>query len=312
MDCDRPFRRIGAGFCGTVWASDLVHAFKREDGGPGRSLFNDYTIHRKLLEDIPSRESNSSQTIVHLPGCHQYVRRSDHAWWNARVSSFPKDCQVPCNVLVTDRIPPLPQEIRNLIIDRYCPEQLISSIKSSKPDQDCLIRPYLGRRRRLVRQSRFHAFSLRNYPLHLDQIEELALDGFLYAKIMAETLAHMYWRAHVDANDVEFVLAPPTSTQKATIKSQAFGEHVIWMLDFDCCKNMPFNEIGVEQAMEAFYQNDPFYPRPGRDDIRDQALWNEFKARFLQVSQDILGRESPKAHLPTLWVNKVEERGRQS
>lgn len=297
------------GFCGSVWASDLVYAFKRQDGAPGRDLFNDYTIHRKLLENIPGSESNSSQTIARIPGCHQYVRRSAYTCSDAPVSEFLKEFQ-PCNVLVTDRIPPLPQEIRNLIIDRYCPKPLISLIKSSKLDQDCLIRPYLGRRRRLFKQSKFQAFSLRNYPLHLDQIEEFALDGFLYARIMAETLAHMYWRAHVDANDVEFVLAPPRSTLGATIKSQALGEHVVWMLDFDCCRNMPFDEIGVEQAVNAFYNNDPFYPRPGRDDIRDQALWNEFRARFLQVSEDIVGRESPEAHLPTLWVNKVEERGR--
>lgn len=81
------------------------------------------------------------------------------------------------------------------------------------------------------------------------------------------------------------------------------------MLDFDCCRNMPFDEIGVEQTMNAFYNDDPFYPCPGRDDIRDQALWNAFRARFLQVSEDLVGRESLGAHLPTLWVNKVEERG---
>ena len=310
MECDQPFRRIGAGACGSVWASDLVYAFKREDMNPERSLFNDYTIHRKLLENIPGSKSSSSQTIARVPGCHQYLRRSEHTSWDEQVSKFPKECK-PCNVLVTDLIPPLPQEIRNFIIDRYCPKALISSTKLSKPDQDCLIRPYLGRRRRLFTQSKLQAFSLRNYSLHMDQIEELALDSFLYARIMAETLAHMYWRAQVDANDVEFVLAPPKPTQETTLKSQILGEHVVWMLDFDCCKNMPFNEIGVEQAMNAFYRNDPFYPRPGRDDIRDQALWNEFRAQFLQVSEDILGRESPEAHLPTLWVNKVEEEGRR-
>lgn len=30
-----------------------------------------------------------------------------------------------------------------------------------------------------------------------------------YAEVMAETLAIMHWVVRVDANDVEFVLAPP-------------------------------------------------------------------------------------------------------
>jgi hypothetical protein len=43
------FYKIGTGFCGTVWTStdDSLknYAFKREDGGPGRSLLNDYDMH---------------------------------------------------------------------------------------------------------------------------------------------------------------------------------------------------------------------------------------------------------------------------
>lgn len=48
------FRRIGAGFCGTVWASSSKgSAFKREDGkedgGPARSLQNDFDVHQRVL-----------------------------------------------------------------------------------------------------------------------------------------------------------------------------------------------------------------------------------------------------------------------
>lgn len=47
------YRRIGAGFCGSVWGvsrddcSSVV--IKREDGGPGRSLYNDFRIHEILI-----------------------------------------------------------------------------------------------------------------------------------------------------------------------------------------------------------------------------------------------------------------------
>lgn len=136
--------------------------------------------------------------------------------------------------LITERIPPLPKQVRDSIIDLYCPDSLKASAKVSDPDQDCLVRPYLGRRRRLVKQSRFQAFSLRNYPLHVDQMEDLELDIRHYARLMAEALADLYWRARVDANAVEFVLAPSPSLRQQDhtntayiIKSYLLEDHVM-------------------------------------------------------------------------------------
>jgi len=43
--------------------------------------------------------------------------------------------------------------------------------------------------------------------MHVDQFSEMGLDPVPYAKIMAEGLAFLWWRARVDAKDVEFVLA---------------------------------------------------------------------------------------------------------
>ena len=86
-----------------------------------------------------------------------------------------------------------PRAVCQIIVDMYCPELLKSSILSSESDQDCLIRPYLGRRHRLIRQSKFQAFTLQNFNLHANRIQGLALNGDLYAKIMAETFATLFW-----------------------------------------------------------------------------------------------------------------------
>lgn len=59
-------RRIGQGFCGTVWASYTGNAHKREDGGPGRSLRNDYNMHQKAIESL-------SASKVRVPACYRYV-----------------------------------------------------------------------------------------------------------------------------------------------------------------------------------------------------------------------------------------------
>ena len=312
------FRRIGQGFCGTVWSAyGETSAVKREDGGPGRSLRNDYDIHVQVLQSL----SGSAPRFL-VPNCYEYISHQNHDWWHKHILKFPKDFQVPCNALVSERIQPFSQQVRDNIIEEYCPESLrpkIDLIKLSEPDQDCLIRPYLGRRRRLEKQSKYKSFSLRNYPLHIDQIENLKLDGILYAKIMAETLASLYWSAHVDANDIEFVLAPSRdsyinqfdtdSVQSSIIKSDNLGEHAIWILDFDCCRQMSMDEKGVEQAIAAFYRNDPYYPRPGRDNSMDQALWKVFKIHFLEVSEAILGQGNPEACLPALWVDMAERLG---
>jgi hypothetical protein len=52
-------------------------------------------------------------------------------------------------------------------------------------------------------KSRFQRFSLRNVPLHIDQMETVGLDAKAYAETMAEALALMHWDARFDANDVE-------------------------------------------------------------------------------------------------------------
>ena len=316
---DSPLRRIGQGFCGTVWAAPAgsgdPSAIKREDGGPGRSLHNDYEMHQRVLKSLSGRLPR-----LLVPACHEYVSCHDHTWWDERLSKFPREFQVPCNALISERIPPFTQQVRENLVQKYCPDSLrpnIELIKSSEPNQDCLVRPYLGRRRRLEKQSRYKSFSLRNYPLHIDQIEELSLDGKLYARLMAETLAHLYWEANVDGNDVEFVLAPPRkddvdqlgvpSHHNSTIKGENLGDHVVWILDFDCCRTMTLDEKGVEQAVAAFYRNDPYFPRPGRDNGADQMLWKEFKKRFLEASSAILGQGGPEARLPALWVGSVEQ-----
>lgn len=257
------------------------------------------------------------QDCISLPRCHRFVAQSDTDWWSEQISRFPAQYQERCNVLVTDRIEPFQRSIRDALIDRYCPISLRTLIATSKADEDCLIRPYLGRRRRLEKNSRFQAFSLRSYPLHLDQILELSLNPMRYATIMASALATLYWRVQVDANDVEFVLASPRKTSARqnnnsdvisdVIYSQILGSHVVWLLDFDCCKHMSLDEAGVEQATRAFCRNDPFFPRPRDDDGEDESLWKHSKYMFLSMSEPILIQKGQDAHLSLLWVKKVEK-----
>ncbi|KAL8852539.1 MAG: hypothetical protein Q9221_002535 [Calogaya cf. arnoldii] len=268
------YRRIGRGNCGSVWAVPV--AVKSDDTRAIKREDGD-PARSVYKEDVMQRKVFNALLANHcsvsVPRCHL-----------------------------------------------YCPPNMRSQITSSEENQDCLVRLYLGRMRRLERDSKFRAFSLRNYPLHLDQIQDLGLDFRLYARILADALAHLYWKAHVDANDVEFVLAPPWNgdtvhhqgllAQPTIIGSALLGEHVVWILDFDLCRDMAMDEGGVEQAVKAFCRNNPYFPKPGRTTLTEQDLWTEFKDRFLGVSKALLGPESSGASLPALWVDLVEKEGR--
>lgn len=180
----RPFRHIGHGFCGSVWAVERpginTCAIKREDGGEGRSVHKDFLMLQKVNSSIQALKMHPPEqaalaSSISIPACYQYIEQSNDLWWNERLDRFPSQFQVACNALITDRIPPFRQTVRDLLVDHYCPSAIQESAKNYAANFDCLVRPSLGRRRRNERRSMFKAFSLRNYPLHIDQMEELGL-----------------------------------------------------------------------------------------------------------------------------------------
>lgn len=266
------------GHCGSVWASPDIDttlqaqgldvALKREDGGPGRSLSNELSIHVHLVQVLKSMDHDtraqafSPLAQTNIPICHGFLRPTDVDKW-AHVLPYLPAGYTRCNALLSERIPPMPEIVRQRLIDDFCPKSLQDIIASDKNNNDCIIRPYLGRRRISTpsRNSRFTAFSLRNFPLHADQMEQLGLDLYAYAQAMAEALAFMHWRACIDAKDVEFVLAPcrqpaqdaPALSQGAPFTAGQLGQHAMWIVDFDCCRPITLNQEGVNQAVIAFF-----------------------------------------------------------
>ena len=283
--------------------------FKREDGGPERSLWNDFEMHKRLLiclNQFTELQVTDLSLQTQISQCYRFIKAEDQAWWNENLINFPRGYS-SCNVLHSERIPSLSLNVRELLIHKYCPAALVAEIKASDVNQDCLIRPYLGRRRTVLadtdKTSRFQAFSLRNFPLHVDQMEQLdiGVDMKIYAKMMAEALAMIHWFGEIDANDVEFVLAPPRNGARPAV-SNVLGEHTMWLLDFDCCRRMSMDEKGINQAVTAFFRNDPFYPRPG------QPLWKGFQDRYLQVSLKIISgdQDDRRTQLPKMLIGKIE------
>ncbi|CAG9944077.1 unnamed protein product [Clonostachys rosea f. rosea IK726] len=173
--------------------------------------------------------------------------------------------------MLAEKIQPVSIRARRALIENYCPDELRGQILNGKENHHCLVRVYLGRKRRLnpeQRQTRF--FSLRNFPLHINQAEEMALPCESYAKAMAEALATLHWKVRTDAADVEFVLGSPRADPEAN--NSALGDHPLWMLDFDCSRPITADDSGLTAIAKAFWGNDPYYPRPHSTDGRSQKL----------------------------------------
>ena len=116
--------------------------------------------------------------------------------------------------MISARIPLLPACLRGRLIDLYCPPSLAESIRAAKSHTNCLARVYLGRTcqqaprgGRPRRAPSLQFFSIRNYPLHLNQRLVLNAPVNQYAETMAMVLATLRWDILTDSSDIEFVLA---------------------------------------------------------------------------------------------------------
>jgi len=148
----------------------------------------------------------------------------------------------------------------------------------------------------------------------------------------------MHWYGEIDANEVEFVPAPssppPPSSSSSSFSSgpspvinNILGPHVMRTLDFDCRRKMSIDENGIEQAVTAFFRNDPFYPRPGpggrgggeegSSQPLSLSLWTAFQDRYLQTSDATIRSSSSsqvqdvdaRIRLSRFFIERIEETG---
>jgi hypothetical protein len=86
-------------------------------------------------------------------------------------------------------------------------------------------------------------------------------------------------------------------------------ELVVWMLDYDCVREMPQSIEVIQQAVTAFYRNDSYFPRPhfsGHTEA-DVRLWEAFKVDFLATSREFLNDLT----LAEDWVKHIEDEGKR-
>ncbi|KAH7160455.1 zinc finger protein-domain-containing protein [Dactylonectria estremocensis] len=280
------FKKIGAGACGIIFAqrgkSMVIKLAKNSDSN---ELWNDFLQHKLIAESF----SFYDPTAIKLPKCYGFIPKDRSEFWdiNQSLSRIAEPlCHLPTHGLCTERILPLPEVTRQLLIDKY-------------------LRVYLGS---LRGRSGGMFFSLRNFKLHLNQLVDLRLDVTTMALSMGSALAIMHWAAQTDARDVEFVLGSITEPLPTMSAAEAAAllpnswtgppsdnledfhhrKTALWLLDFNQVRHITMDEDGLALAVEAFKLNDPYYPKPLQDDTVAKDLWNTFAKSYLEMSQIIL------------------------
>ncbi|KAK2032260.1 hypothetical protein LX32DRAFT_710799 [Colletotrichum zoysiae] len=321
-----PLEVIGEGFCAIVYdlpsSGRAIKAARRQKE---TELWNDFVAHVNIWE------AAKNNTSFFVPKPSYYVVYEDIAAWmiahRHEVSSQTGFKSEPTDILVMERIMPLPRVIRQALVEVFCPPSQKAEASSNYKNKSCLVRLYLGVRR--PNQRTEGPFTLRNFELTLDKMDILGINPMQFVRPMAEALAIMHWTAQRDAYDVEFVLgsSPERRITAAELSSiDLAGRRIttwnrspdgcanlnflrravsVWLLDFNQCQRMHSTPLGVEKAVKAFWENDPYFPRPNQDlSSTEGQLWQEFKSVYLATSFECL---DSSATLPGDFILKVEQ-----
>ncbi|PTB68370.1 hypothetical protein BBK36DRAFT_1167615 [Trichoderma citrinoviride] len=321
---------IGAGACGAVFAQDeekpLAAKLAKTNNG---QLWNDYKMHNHIKAQFDNHGSTKiriPEVYYFVPPDEAYTRYLSHHPELADAAS--KVCNLATSILVSERILPLPERARTLLIKKYCPPHIKEAALRDDANRDCLVRPYLGSMQgKTGGEGRF--FSLRNFELHLNQMVDLQLDVEAMASSMGVAMAIMHWAAWTDARDVEFVLgssAEETSARRSTKevarlqnpvytgpashnKDDFFRQRTteMWLLDFNQVQSITMDEGGVAKAVEAARVSDPYLPRPLGETPVEKQVWNAFEKTYLTAADAIVKGSPYRVHLPGLFIRGLVE-----
>ncbi|KAK4556766.1 hypothetical protein LTR86_006337 [Recurvomyces mirabilis] len=321
------FIKIGAGTCGAVFQqSGTIRVMKRAKAEQwADQLWNDYKIHALVFEGFAA--AASLKTDIKITKAIEYIGKDDkqgRTWWSANKSKFPEGDDYEQDILITDRIMPLPKPLRHCLISLYCPSELKSTAPQNPSNADCLVRVYLGAHKPVLQGRPEKFFTLRNFNLYLDMLKDIALEPHPYAISMAQSLAVMHWQVRCDADDVEFVLGsspveedvavltaeeisalPPRSSSRPQALNLKRRVVHLWMLDYNRVKSITMDQAGVNQAVKAFFANDPYYPRPSGK-AADSDLWTVFKDTYLDHSAGLKVLQELQTKAKVDWIGLPE------
>ncbi|KAM0260049.1 hypothetical protein ACHAQJ_002973 [Trichoderma viride] len=282
------FREIGTGSIGKVFEHPgTIFAYKLPVTDQHEKLWNNYIMHKRIessFQQLPHFDER-----VEIPRCFWYATPDTKSFWDKNIDFFPHTLEFPRkerHVLCMERILPLPRPIRYALIDKYCPPKARSQMKVDNANKDCMIRPCLGR---VKYGSGGQFFSLRNFKLHANQMQDLGLSADDFYIDIEFVLGSSPSDEQVIRSDIGLEkvvrLAPQTSTyEEATNSTGDFTKRVIslWMIDFDDCGDITMDNDGVDKAVKAFLETNLYCPKPNTGHKYIEDLWKGFSQQYIQ------------------------------
>ncbi|OPB36398.1 hypothetical protein A0O28_0054770 [Trichoderma guizhouense] len=292
--------KIGAGACGVILAQEKSCSVIKLAKNDQTALWNDFNMHNLIERHFQDWDF----TEVRIPRCYYYSPKENNLYFKNRpdVTQAAQDlCHLPTSVLVTQRIPPLPERARTLLIEKYCAPRIKEAAFTDVSNEECLVRVYLGS---LEGKSSRLFFSLRNFKLHLNQMVDLQLDIKMMAGRIGVAMALMHWAAETDARDVEFVLGSDPARPSLTMRNTE-----LWVLDFNQVQRITMDEAGVAKAVDAAKVNDPYLPKPLGDSQIEKQAWNAFTGNYIRAADIILENKGQKLllRLPRMFIRGLIE-----
>lgn len=193
------YRIIGVGSCGTVFEiPGTQQAVKK--GNDTKAMWNDFLLTNRMHNAITDtrevlQDAFPETTLPKTPQCSDFWLLESKDYWDANLERFPRSHRDIGAAFQVDRILPLPQLVREALIQLYFDESddIQEEAKNDVDNKHCLVRIYLGENE-TQRQKPDCYDSLLNFPMRLNMIEDLGLDKGALAGEMAIALAIIHWR----------------------------------------------------------------------------------------------------------------------
>lgn len=262
-------------------------------------------MHRKVSDAFKKYTEYSND--VRVPQPFDFI--SNESLSTELLSRMPGNDRQPSDIATMERILPLLKVVRKAMIQNFYldetnarEEHLVTQILSERANKHCLARIYLGKK--AIARSK-ESFSLRNFPLTLDIMGELALDMMRFASIIGSAYAIMHWAAGITGDDVEFVLG--TSASGSAYHCLQDRAVHMYLLDFGQCDTVDLSE-DQDDIFQAFkgsmvlQQNQIYLPHPRRS----AALYKSWKAAYISTAREVIRHERLPFD-PVEFIKEYEE-----
>jgi hypothetical protein len=179
------FVLIGEGLCGEIFDEmGRGVVLKRVRPKYEADIRADAQIHETFFNIW----EQANPTILRIPRSGRLIGPA-HEWWSEEEHEKLATFTSRPLLLETERILPLPKNIREALIILYSPQSEHEIHRNNVQNRDCLLRIYLGQR---SSENSMRDLKLRNFPMSLEKFEQVGVMKEPLVKAMAHGLGLLH------------------------------------------------------------------------------------------------------------------------